>query len=231
MQQVLFTAVVDRGRAQSVLKELRALGIGGGVILLGEGTVSNKWLEFFGLNETHKDVIFLPVPALYEESLHEMMLRTFKIARKRRGIAFSMPMRRFQRMKFWEDDMRVDPGVYPYHCIVTILNKGDSHACVEAARKAGVSGGTIIHGRGAGVPQDSVFNILFEPEKEIVFHLVPTGNVRQIRDALVDAMDLDQPGRGILFVLPVSRATGLYDPSATEPSSEASTSSGKEAGQ
>ena len=72
-------------------------------------------------------------------------------------------------------------------------------------------GGTIIHGRGAGVPaEESFFDLVIEPQKDIVFILVPTEKAAHIRKVVVEEMNLDKPGNGILFVLPVTRATGLY---------------------
>lgn len=38
--QSLFLSVLNRGKAKQVLSEMRILGLTGGVVLLGEGTVS-----------------------------------------------------------------------------------------------------------------------------------------------------------------------------------------------
>lgn len=209
--QNLFMAVVDRGRAEDVLNELRAFGVGNGVVLFGEGTVSNRWLEILGLDETQKEIILLTVSERLEEAMHEMMLQSFKINKKRRGIAFSIPLNRFNRRRYWPADMRVPKDKFPYHCIVTILDKGKSRDFVRVAREAGAPGGTIIHGRGAGIPQEeSIFDLVIEPQKDIVFILVPTNKAAHIRQSIVQEMNLDKPGNGILFVLPVTRATGLY---------------------
>ncbi len=209
--QSLFMAVVDRGRAEDVLNELRAFGVGNGVVLFGEGTVSNRWLEILGLDETQKEVILLTVSERLEEAMHEMMLQSFKINKRRRGIAFSIPLNRYNRVRYWPADQRVPKDQFPYHCIVTILDEGKSRDFVKVARDAGAPGGTIIHGRGAGVPaEESFFDLVIEPQKDIVFILVPTEKAAHIRQVVVEEMNLDKPGNGILFVLPVTRATGLY---------------------
>ena len=41
--------------------------------------------------------------------------------------------------------------------IMTIVEKGKGREIIKAARKAKARGGTMIHGRGAGVPQDYYF--------------------------------------------------------------------------
>ena len=96
--QTLFISVLNRGKAEQVLSEMRIFGLTGGVVLLGEGTVSNRFLEILGLEETQKDIVILPIEEKYENAVHEMMLENFNIDRKRSGIAFSIPMSRFGRV-------------------------------------------------------------------------------------------------------------------------------------
>nr|MBP9943015.1 P-II family nitrogen regulator [Desulfomicrobium sp.] len=55
-----------------------------------------------------------------------------------------------------------------FDCIVTIVNKGHSEPVVEASRKAGAEGGTIIFGRGTGIREvKSIMGLAIDPEKEI----------------------------------------------------------------
>lgn len=214
LAQTLFITVVDRGQAESILQKTQAFSVGGGVVMPGEGTISNKWLEILGLNESQKDVIFLPILSSLEDPLHELMLKEFKIHKRRRGISFSLPLSHFQRLRFTQDQMRLDPARYKYHCIISILEQGKAKDCVEHAKNAGAPGGTILHGRGAGVPQDRFFNLLIEPKKEIVFFVVPTEIVDRVQEEIVIKMQLEEEGQGIIFALPVTRATGLFETDA-----------------
>ena len=210
-QQMLFMGVVDRGRAEEVLAETRAFGLPGGTVFHGEGTVSNRWLELMGLAETQKDIIVLTSPQQFEASLHEMMRARFHIHKKNRGIAFTMPLSRMAQTRFFPEEERPDPLSFRYQCIVVISDRGNSRACVAAARAAGAAGGTILHGRGAGVPAGNYFATMLQPEKDIVLFLCPTEDAPRIRQGIVEKMDLHAPGTGILFVLPVSRVSGLYE--------------------
>lgn len=210
LPQHLFVTVVNRGQSEAVLQHLQVFGVGGGVVMPGEGTVFNKGLEFFGLNESLKDIIFLPVPLGFEEALHEHMLKKFKLHRRHRGIAFSLPLSRFQRLSFQEDRLRRDPYSYEYHCLITILERTKAKECVHHAQEAGASGGTILHGRGAGIPRDSLFELLIEPQKDVVFFILPTAILENVQKAITTHMHLEEEGRGILFALPVHRVTGLF---------------------
>jgi len=94
--------------------------------------------------------------------------------------------------------------------IVTIVRKGWGSTVLEASVKAGSRGATVLFGRGAGVnEQERIFGMAIEPEKEIVLTVTPTEKVDQILAAIVEVVDLDEPGRGIAFVVPVDRVVGI----------------------
>jgi len=58
--------------------------------------------------------------------------------------------------------------------IVTIIKKGYAEQVIEASRKAGAEGATIMFGRGTGIhEQKKLLGIPIEPEKEIIFTVVP----------------------------------------------------------
>lgn len=94
--------------------------------------------------------------------------------------------------------------------IVTIVRRGWGSTVLEASVAAGARGGTVLGGRGAGINEkEKIFGLSIEPEKEIVFTLVPTARVDTILDAIVESADLNDVGRGIAFVLPVDKVVGV----------------------
>ena len=100
-----------------------------------------------------------------------------------------------------------------FDLIVVIVDSGRAEDVLEAARRAGAEGATIVHGRGSGIhEQKKIFNIPIEPEKDIVMILVPEQRTDGILDAVDAAVDLNKPGHGIGFVLPVKRVVGLSHP-------------------
>lgn len=94
--------------------------------------------------------------------------------------------------------------------IFSIVRKGWGQTVLEASVKAGATGGTIFFGRGVGVNEkDTIFGIAIEPEKEIVLTLVPASEADSILEEIVRAAELNQPGRGLAFVVPVSKVVGV----------------------
>ena len=98
---------------------------------------------------------------------------------------------------------------YGSELIVTIVKKGWSEPVLAAARGAGAEGGTVIFGRGTGIHEvKTLLGIAIEPEKEIILTVVAVDRTDAVLDAIVAAAELDQPGMGLAFVLPIRRVAG-----------------------
>ena len=97
-----------------------------------------------------------------------------------------------------------------YQIVICIVNTGFSPVVMDVARDAGARGGTIIHGRGtANSKAEKLFQIVVQPDKEIVLIIVKS----EIKDAVMSAVNenagLDTEGQGIAFSLPIDRTIGL----------------------
>lgn len=94
--------------------------------------------------------------------------------------------------------------------IITIVRKGWGDKVLEASIKAGAEGGTILMGRGVGVhEQQKILGIPIEPEKEIVLSVVYPDKSEEILQQMVQCCDLEKPGAGIAFVVPIDRVVGV----------------------
>ena len=94
--------------------------------------------------------------------------------------------------------------------IVTIVNKGNCKKVIEASKKAGAEGGTLLFGRGTGIHEHAkLFGITIEPEKEVVLTLIRREICEEVFSAIAVAADLHKPGKGISFILEVERVVGI----------------------
>ena len=94
--------------------------------------------------------------------------------------------------------------------IVSIVRNGWGDRVLEASCKAGAEGCTVMLGRGIGVHEHQrILGIPIEPEKEIVLSLTYPDKEEAILEAIVTAGELDKPGTGIAFVLPVEKVVGV----------------------
>jgi len=97
-----------------------------------------------------------------------------------------------------------------FDLIVSIVNRGHSQLVVEASKKAGAEGGTILGGRGSGVHEKSrLFGVTIEPGKDIILTLVPRDDADAVLDAILDEAELNKPGKGISFILEVKKVAGI----------------------
>ena len=86
---------------------------------------------------------------------------------------------------------------FTHEVIFCIVNAGFSDAVMDAARKFGARGGTVIHARGtASSEAEKLFQITIQPEKEIVMILVPSEIKNDILHALYREVGLQTPGQG-----------------------------------
>ena len=89
-------------------------------------------------------------------------------------------------------------NAFTHEAIFCIVNSGYSEAVMDAAKKFGARGGTVLNARGtAGKEAEKFFGISVQAEKEIVMIVVPKANKDDILHALYKEVGLDTAGQGI----------------------------------
>lgn len=97
-----------------------------------------------------------------------------------------------------------------FELVICIVNAGFSQNVVEAARKAGARGGTILRARGSANPEaEEFFGVTIQPDKELVLILVPAAIKDEVLTTVYKESGLSQEGQGIAFSLPVERTTTI----------------------
>ncbi len=97
-----------------------------------------------------------------------------------------------------------------YELIICIVNSGYSDEVMDAAKRAGARGGTIINGKGTANKEAEIFfNIPIQPEKDIVMLLVNSKIKNDVLHELYKSAGLATPGQGIAFSMEVSAVAGI----------------------
>lgn len=211
---LLFVVIVDYGKATKAIQLAKEVGATGGTILLGKGTVRSHILSVLGLDESRKEIVLMGIEEELDGYIHGKLEKELRLDKPNHGIAFSMPLKKLIGIDFKDKDRSIGKGdiSMKYEAIFTIVNKGMANEVIEAARDAGSTGGTIIHGRGSGTEVTAkLFNLEIEPEKDIILILSKIDNTDNIVKSIKSKIDAEERGRGIIFVLDVSRTTGLYN--------------------
>src|SRR5574344_870254 len=152
----------------------------------------------------------LEVPVLYD--LNEQI----KMNDPGSGIAFTIPIssstkylnEQFENPK--KGSVKKMKNEKKYHLIYTIVQDGYFEEVINAAKKVGAKGGTLIKGRGLGY-KDAVKFLGFqlEPERDIVLIVVEEELKNKLMETIVKKVGITTPGKGICFSLPIDNAIGL----------------------
>ncbi len=210
---VLSIAVVNMGMGSKILSEAKKVGISGGTIFLGRGTVKKPILELLGLDEVKKEIVFMISDKKLEERLHEDLTEKFHLDKPNKGILFSSPVNRTVGIRNRDnaDNWKMGGKVnMDYEVVFTVVERGLGQEVVDAATAAGSRGATIINARGSGIHENTMFfSMNIEPEKEIVMIIIEKEKSDKIIKSIEEAMHIDEPGKGVMFAMDVTKASGL----------------------
>ena len=211
---IIFCCIVNFGKGSELLKLYRRLGSIGETVFLGRGTVNTKWLNILGVLDIRKEIIVAAFNKDLEDKIYDEISNRFDMNKPHNGIAFSIPLRRCLKVGDSEYKLNLEgKGVdsMDYESIFGIVDRGLSENVIEAARSAGSTGGTIIHGRGSGTrKKEKLFSIEVEPEKDIVLIVSKKEKTENIVNSIGEKLKIEEFNKGIIFVTDVSRTMGLY---------------------
>ena len=98
-----------------------------------------------------------------------------------------------------------------YALVIAIVNHGYSADAMKAAKKAGATGGTILHGHGvSGKEAAKFFGITINEEKEILMIVARKEIKQKIMMSISSEVGMSSPAQGIVFTLPVDDVYGLF---------------------
>lgn len=222
-QKIIFS-IVKKGVGSEVIELTKKDGAEGGTVLLGEGIGYTGHGSFFGIKyDTEREVVMSLIPKDNVTSALNRLVENLKLNEPYSGISFTLDVlkvvgavhllerQKSKTTKHSEPADMADEKSTQFNLIVSIVNKGKCDIIVDASRKAGAEGGTIMHGRGTGIhEQAKLFSIPIEPEKDIILTLVPRDKTDEVMETIVKDAELDQPGTGVAFILPVEQTAGIH---------------------
>lgn len=207
--------IVNRGIGSKVLHFARKHGLPGGTVLLGRGTIKNHLLQALAINDVRKEIVFLVTEESIGLTFLESLNAEFKLYKSNHGIAFIMNVDFVCGTKCLSCSNFKKVGceeIAMYQSVYIIVDRGKGESAVEAATRAGARGATIICARGSGTHEtNKLFNMEIEPEKEIVLIVIKCEITEQVVASVRDALDINKPGNGIIFVQNVRQVYGMYE--------------------
>lgn len=210
----LLISVVRRGRAERVVELVRQAGATGSTTILAKGTSRNRLLRFLCLADVEKEVVLTVAALPIMEKVKHFLRTAPDLCVKVPGIGIVLDVtdffqfgasgkntQKFQANDEAEADMeqKIERSL-----LFVIINAGLADELMYAARQAGATGGTILKARGTGREEDiRFFGINIVPEKEILLVMIEKEKEEKVLSAMKSSKELDKPGVGIIFSMPV----------------------------
>lgn len=215
---VLMITIVNRGYGDKIIDTFSKEGVTFNLLSLGKGTASSTILDYLGIGETLKEVLFSTMPMEHSKRVMTKIIDITNLAKPGEGICFTIPINSVcgtSTAKHLIGDAPMDGGThmdckFDHDLILAIVERGHSDEVMDAAKSARASGGTVLKGRGTGFKEaEKFFGITIQPEKEIVLILTPSELRPGIMEAISTKAGLQSRARTIMFSLPVNDIAGL----------------------
>lgn len=192
------------------------------IVNIVRGTASQSMLYYFGLSAGDKIMVTALIPDYLEEELSQKLINYFKLFNLGKGVGFILPItcankflidgfpvkeitEKENKMKDKDKENKID-----YELIVTITLEGYLEKTMNAAKKAGATGGTVLTGKGMnGKLSKKLFGFVVEPGREIIYIIAPKSDVQKIMEGITEEVGIKTDGMGLCFSIPIDRVIGF----------------------
>ena len=216
--------VITNFKNDKILKEIYdEYNLPFNLVTFGKGTASVSLLEYFGLEDVKKFIYISLVNSSIRRDIFNRIDEKLNLKNYGNGIGFSLPLS--SSTKYILDNLSKEENMNKdkdkklskdenknYHLVVTITNEGCADNVMNAAKKCGAFGGTLIKGRSLlkGDKKKEFLGFVIEPEKDIILIVTTDRDKNNIMNSIVKDTGLKTKGNGIVFSLPISDAIGLF---------------------
>ena len=210
-------SVVNPGVMERVCDISAALDLPQTVTMLGHGTAAKSMLDLLGIESTEKRIIMTVAnPEKTKQFIREMRQQLY-IGIPGHGIVVAVPIKSVGGGKTlaYLNNGEQQPARYTpelndkYELIVIVANEGRTDQVMNAARAAGATGGTVLHGKGTGSQNKKFYNVSIAAEKEVILMVAPSDRKAAIMQSVLHHAGPDSDAGAVLFSLPVSEVAGF----------------------
>ena len=210
--------------SEKVSKQLKDMGVPIHYQLNIEGTVSSEMMDILGLADTDWSMVISMVPKVLADKVLKKCNRTLMLGTVNSGIAFTIPMngtsgRLYQMLcelendsdtKGKDDNMATE---YTNSAVITIVKQGYSDKVMNAARKAGARGGTVIHSRKVGELEVlNAWGLSLQEETDMVLIIADSKTKQAIMQAITKECGINTDAKGLVVSVPIDSVIGISSP-------------------
>ncbi len=215
----LFVTIVDKDKTERIVKLFKRYNINYSCSINAKGTASGSLLSYFGLDDVKKNIVLSVVPCVLETKIMYLLHNKLEMYKPGNGICFSLGITSASRyLSSMYSNLGIQKEEYSmesdkeYELIVLIVSEGYASAAMDAAKRVGANGGTLINGIGLGSEEATKFlGITIEPEKDVVLIITEKDEKKKVMQEVTDEVGLSHEGRGVCFSMPVDNVVGLTE--------------------
>lgn len=213
---LIMTLILGEQQCQKFVRIAKEKDIRGGIIVIGKGTVKSATLNLLGIKSQKQEIVNILLEKEKAKEMLDFFTKELQLHKPGHGIAYTTPVIIAgqiinNKQGTWNTVQDME-GKSMFKKLTVVVNRGMAEDVMDIARKSGVKGGTILHGRGTGSECTAkFFGMEIEPEKELVIILMPSDLIDKVVNDLFQELQLGIPGNGILFVEPILDVRGLFD--------------------
>lgn len=218
-------AIVDRGKGNKAASIFHEHHLEILLAVRGHGTASSAIMDCLGLDEPEKDLVLGIATGTDAHQAMEALKHKMEFDKPGHGIAFSIPLSGISIaasnfLKDWDtsqtqitacakEDTSM-PDSKHYELIATVINTDLSTPVMEAARKAGCHGGTLVKAREIGTNEGKkLFGLTLSQEKAILLILTPVSGKQPILKAICETVLQETGEHAVAFSMPVDEVQGI----------------------
>ena len=190
------------------------------MVMRGRGTASQNMLDLLGIESTEKRIVITVASPEKTNELIALQKSNIHIGVPEHGIVIAIPLKSIGGGKTLalltgenKPTIHVPELNYAYELIIVICNEGYTDTVMNAARSAGVRGGTVLHAKGTGSSVEPKFhNISIALEKELIIIVSESRAKKEVMQTILKKAGPDTKAGAITFSLPISAVAGFGFP-------------------
>ena len=212
-------SITEREKLSQVLEIMERHCFNASYVALGYGTAQNEVLSHLGLGDSERAVCMSVASGHVFRAAKRDFKSQMNIEGAGNGVIFTVPLssiggyREFSFFTYGEEFVREEESTMKetdYALLIAICNQGYSETVMEAARRAGAGGGTVLRAQGTGRKEAEKFlGISLISEKDMTLIVTTTKKKNAIMESIMKEAGLDTPAKAVVFTLPVKDLAGV----------------------
>ncbi len=207
----LLTVIVNQNKAEKITQYAKRIGIKRYTSFRGKGTATSAILQMLEISDINREVIIFIIPTVQVDEMMAKLTEKFHFEKPSQGILFTVKLSHVLGITHKAPENSL-PDTNLHTDLIgmcTIVDKGLASDVLDVCNRDSFLGGTILPAHGSARESVKIFNFAIEPEKELVLMLIPVNKANDMKNRLVEKLNLKDKNSGIFFTFAIDQVRGL----------------------